>query len=85
MTYHQVMYRAYPKKHGCTFKYHRWTIKSERRWYKSSIFKKVYNQKSTARVLVHQMMKVFDEIKLEKLEAEMLSVISSYTRIGYYD
>ncbi len=79
------MYRAYPKKHGRTFKYHRWSLESKIRWYKSSRFEKANGRKSTARVLVHQMMKVFDEVELEELEAEMLSVISPCTDTGYYD
>lgn len=79
------MYRVYPKKHGRTFKYHRWTRRSEIKWYKSSRFEKVNGKKSTARALVRQMVKAFDEIELENLEAEMLSVISPCTRTGYYD
>lgn len=79
------MYRAYPKKHNRTFKYHRWTLKSEIRWYKSSRFEKAHSRKSAARVLVHQMAQTFDEIELEKLKAEMLLVISPFTCIGYYD
>lgn len=85
MTYHQVMYRAYPKKHSRTFKYHRWTRRSEIKWYKSSRFEKANGKKSTARVLVRQMTEALDEVELEELEAEMLSVISPYTCIGYYD
>lgn len=79
------MYRAYPKKHSRTFKYHRWTLRSEIRWYKSSRFEKANGKKSTARALVRQMVKAFDEIELENLEAEMLSAISPCTRTGYYD
>ena len=79
------MYRTYPKKHGRTFKYHLWTSRSARRWYKASRFEKANSKKSIARVLVHQMANAADEIEFEKLEAKMLSVISPCIDTGYYD
>jgi len=79
------MYRSYPKKHGRSFKYHSYDSKTVKRWYKSSRFEKANSKKSTARVLVHQMVNASDEEELEKLEAKMLSVISPCTDTGYYD
>lgn len=79
------MYRAYPKKRGRTFKYHSYTSRGERRWYKASRYEKANRKKSTAKVLVRFMAQAIDEVDLEKWEAKMLSIISAYTDVGWYD
>lgn len=79
------MYREYPKKCGRTPKYHAYTYRGARRWYKSSRFVKANSKKSTARSLLHTLINVEDDYLFEKIEAAMLSAISPYTDVGYYD
>ena len=79
------MRRTYPKKHGRTFKYHHYTERGAKRWYKSSRYEKANSRKSTARMLVHLMTFAGDEKELELLEAKMLSTISPYTDNGWYE
>ncbi len=79
------MYRKFPKKHGRTFKYHLWTTRSARRWYKSSRFCKAHSGKSTAKVYLNQMTMVLHLEDFEKIEAKMYSRITPYTFNGWYD
>lgn len=78
------MYRKYPKKEGRTFKYHGYTDRIFRLWFKKERYLKRNERKGNARILVHQM-KYVDEEQLEILEAKLLSLESPKNFIGYLD